>query len=111
MSADEIVPYATEYESVWIDSGEHKSGTFYITNPHTIINNTQGTFKIESEYSNASAQLILHTGIAPLANKLIYARNGDVRFEFKSNVKDLAIMYFTRNISSKYGMRIMCWLW
>ena len=54
---EEISTYSTEYESVWINKGKYSSGNFPITNPHTIINKTQGTFKIESEYKDAKRKL------------------------------------------------------
>lgn len=108
---DEVVPYSTEYESVYIPAGKHPMGTFNITNPHTITNKTEGTFKIESSYKSASAQFILSNGITLLANKTIYAKDGDVRFSFKCNTKKLVCQYYVHQYSSKYDMRLMCWLW
>lgn len=106
-----IVPYSTEYANVWINAGEYKASYFTIKNPHTIINTTQGTFKIESDYANATAQMVLTDGITTLANKTLKASDGDVRFSFKSNTTNLVVNYFVNKVSSQYGMRLMCWLW
>lgn len=103
--------YSMVYESTWINAGKYQTGNFSIQNPHTIINKTQGTFKIESEYSGATAQMVLHSGISLLANKTLKASDGEVHFEFQSHAKDLVITYYVQKISSNHGMRLMCWLW
>lgn len=103
--------YSTNYASVWIDAGKFETGSFGIENPHTIINKTNGTFKIESNYSGATAQMILHDGIFTLANKTLSAADGDVHFEFNSHTRDLIITYYVNKVSKTDGMRLMCWLW
>lgn len=102
---------AMVYESVWIDAGKHGSGTFSIENPHTLVLSTNGTFKIESEYDNARAQMILHDGIFTYANETFRACDGDIHIEFTSHTKDLVISYLVYDISNTEGMRLMCWLW
>lgn len=100
-----------QYNGVWISAGKQPMGTFGITNPHTLVKTTEGTFKIESEYSGAKAQMILRSGTAALANKTLTAKDGDVRFSFKSNTKNLTVHYFVQTHSNVHGMRLMCWLW
>lgn len=102
---------STEYNGVWIDKGKNPMGSFSITNPHTLINTTEGTFKIESDYSGASAEMILMGGVSVLADKTLSASDGDVRFSFKSNSKNLTVKYYVHSYSNTYGMRLMCWLW
>ena len=99
------------YNGVWINAGHAATGSFTIQNPHTIINKTNGTFKVESEYSNATAQFILHDGIKELANETVKASDGDVHFEFKSNIQNLSVTYFVTRTSPSKGMRLNCWLW
>lgn len=100
-----------QYESVWVDAGKSKTGSFNITNPHPYGGNCEGTFKIESEYSSASGQMVLHNGVTLLANETLSASDGDVRFSFKTVGSELVITYYTGKISNTYGMRFMCWLW
>jgi hypothetical protein len=100
-----------QYESVWVDAGKTDTGNFSITNPHPFGGTCEGTFKIESEYSSASGQMILHNGLNSLANKTLSASDGDVRFSFNSVGSNLVITYYTRTISKSHGMRFMCWLW
>lgn len=82
-----------------------------IENPHTLVLSTNGTFKIESEYDNARAQMILHDGIFLYANETFRACDGDIHIEFTSHTKDLVISYFVHDYSNTEGMRLMCWLW
>lgn len=102
---------ATQYNAAWVDKGKQATGNFSITNPHTLINTTEGTFKIESDYSKASAEMILVGGVSALADRTLSAADGDVRFSFKSNVTNLTVKYYVHNYSNVYGMRLMCWLW
>lgn len=102
---------ATQYNAAWVDKGKQALGNFSITNPHTLVNTTEGTFKIESQYSGARAEMILCSGASAMADKTLSASDGDVRFSFKSNVKNLTVKYYVRNYSNLYGMRLMCWLW
>ena len=110
-STDTPSTRATVYESVWIDAGEHKTGNFSIENPHTIVNTTNGKFRIESDYANATAQMVLHDGIFTLANETLKASDGDVHIEFNSHSKNLVITYYVQRTSTYDGMRLMCWLW
>lgn len=106
-----ITPRSTEYNSAWVNAGFAKTGSFSITNPHPLGGTTNGTFKIESNYSNASGQMKLHNGVTLLASKTLSVSNGDVHFSFNTVGSNLVVTYFTGNISNTYGMRFMCWLW
>lgn len=113
-SSDVISPQSareTQYNGAWVDKGKQATGNFSITNPHTLIKTTEGTFKIASDYSKASAEMILLGGVSALADKTLSVADGDVRFSFKSNVKNLTVKYYVHNYSNVYGMRLMCWLW
>ena len=59
------------YNGVWIDKDKMKLGSFSIVNPHTIVNKTNGTFKIESNDPNVSAEMILYGSGTLLADKII----------------------------------------
>lgn len=105
------VARAMKYNGVWIGAGKYSTGNFHVENPHTIVNKTSGTFKVESDYAQATAQFVLHDGIFTLANKTIKASDGDVHFEFQSHTKDLVVSYFVNKASKSAGMRLNCWLW
>lgn len=109
--SDEITPRSMNYNGVSIDKDKMKTGSFSIDNPHTIINSTSGTFKIESGDSNVSAEMILYGGASLLADKTIKPADGDVHFSFKSNVKKLTVQYSVVKKSRTHGMRLNCWLW
>ena len=100
-----------QYNYVWINAGTSKTGNFSMTNPHPLGGTTNGTFKIESDYSNASGQMVLHNGIFLLADETLSVSDGDVHFSFSTVGSNLVVTYYTGNISSTYGMRMMCWLW
>ena len=102
---------STEYGSVWVDAGKSKTGNFKMKNPHSLGGTTEGTFKIESEYSKASGQMVIHNGMTLLASETLSAADGDVRFSFNTVGSDLVVTYYTGKISKSYGMRLMCWLW
>lgn len=115
-SKEELTPKivstkSTEYNYAWVDAGISKTGSFSITNPHYLGGTTNGTFKIESNYSGASGQMVLHNGVTLLANKTLSASDGDVHFSFNTIGSNLVITYYTGKISNSYGMRFMCWLW
>lgn len=99
------------YNGVWIDKDKMKLGSFSIVNPHTIVNKTNGTFKIESNDPNVSAEMILYGSGTLLADKIIKPADGDVHFSFKSNVKNLTVQYSVVKKSRTAGMRLNCWLW
>ena len=101
---------AMEYGSVWIDANQAKTGTFYVKNPHTLINNTWCTLKVQCEDSVASVQIIMYGGTTILFNGRIKAGN-EVNFSFKNNAKSIVIDYSTYHYSAHYGTRVMCWLW
>ena len=100
-----------QYNYAWIPAGQHPTGTFGMTNPHQ-NGTTEGTFKIESDYSNAKAQMTMYGGAGfHIVTKYVKASDGDVRFSFNSSASGLTIRYFVQNYSNSYGMRLMCWLW
>ena len=100
------------YESAWIDAGVHRLDRFNITNPHaSIFGKTNGTLKLESNYSKAQVQILLIGGITVLANETITPEDGDVHIEFKSAAKDLVLQYSVLRASNQGGIRVMCWLW
>ncbi len=101
---------AMEYGSVWIDANQAKTGTFYVKNPHTLINNTWCTLKVQCEDSVASVQIIMYGGTIPLFNAPIKAGE-EVNFSFKNSSSSIAVNYATIKKSPHYGTRVMCWLW
>ena len=59
-------------------SGRYEQSSFSITNPHTIINTTNGTFRVESDYSGAAADMLLSDGANILTNQVaVKPSNGD----------------------------------
>lgn len=101
-----------EYNGVWLNAGNNSMGSFSITNPHpSLFTTTQGTFKIESNYSSASAEMVLYASTSALTDKTLSASDGDVHFSFKSLHSGLTVRYYPHSVSNTYGMRLMCWLW
>lgn len=100
-----------KYNGVWIKAGDYTIGSFSIENPHTIALTTKGTFKVESKNSQARAKFLLTDGIYTYANESVKASDGDVHFEFRSNVKNLIVTYYVEKTSNSSGMRLNCWLW
>ena len=92
-------------------SGRYEQSSFSITNPHTIINTTNGTFRVESDYSGAAADMLLSDGANILTNQVaVKPSNGDVHFSFKSHVKDLVVIYTIQGKKSGYPITLHCWL-
>ena len=101
---------AMEYGSVWIDANRPKRGSFSVKNPHTLINETGCTIRIQSEDDVPEIQIIMYGGTTILFNGRIKAGN-EVNFSFKNNAKSIVIDYSTYHYSAHYGTRVMCWLW
>lgn len=106
-----ITTYAMEYESVYLVGGKHSTGQFNIKNPHTIINTTQGTFRVDSEYAESKVDLLLTDGLKALAAKYVKPTDGEVRFSFRSTSSNLVIKYGVLTTKKNCDIRIMCWLW
>ena len=89
-------------------------GTFSIKNPHTLVNTTNGVFKIESDYSEAEVGMLLtnSAGTEVLAGlTTVRVKDGDISFSFKSHSSNLTVHYYPYKISWVYAIRVLCRLW
>ena len=102
---------SVEYNYAWLNPGVNTMGSFNITNPHPLGGTTNGTFKIESDYSGASAEMILSSALFAYADITLSASDGDVHFSFNHVGSSLTVRYYPHSYSNTYGMRLMCWLW
>ena len=76
--SNEVTPWTTYHNSKTITGGRYEQSSFSITNPHTIINTTNGTFRVESDYSGAAADMLLSDGANILTNQVaVKPSNGD----------------------------------
>ena len=102
----------TTYQShVTIPAGKATTGTFTVKNPHTIILTTNGKVWIDSQYSKASAYLVVHDGLNVIKNVVIKASDGAVGFQTKSHSSDIGVTYYVYDHSPKYDMSIYCEVW
>lgn len=102
----------TTYQNhVTIPAGKATTGTFTVKNPHTIMLTTHGKVWIDSQYSKASANLVVHDGLNAIANVVIKASDGPATFQTKSHSSDIGVTYYVYDHSSKYDMSIYCELW
>lgn len=112
----ELASLASDMTFNYIDiPAGHWSGVdhpFDIENPHWMpFTTTYGTFKIESDYSNAEVEMVLRNGQNNYATKFVSIQNNDIHFEFVSSAKNLIVHCFPQNTSNVYGIRAMCWLY
>ena len=102
----------TTYQShVTIPAGKATTCTFTVKNPHTIILTTNGKVWIDSQYSKASENLVVHDGLNVIKNVVIKASDGAVGFQTKSHSSDIGVTYYVYDHSSKYDMSIYCEVW
>lgn len=103
----------TTYGYVYFDPGHWNiSKDFSIENPHSMpFTTTYGTFKIESDYSNAKVEMNISNNQTTYATYDVSIQNNDIHFEFQSITQNLTVRCYPKSTSNVYGIRAMCWLY
>lgn len=102
------------YNAIWLDKGDNSMGTFSIKNLYTLVNTTNGVFKIESDYSDAEVGMLLRNSAgteALVGLTTVRVKDGDISFSFKSHSSNLTVHYYPYKTSWVYAIRVLCRLW
>ena len=114
-SNEEISARSVEYNQVWINADTKVDSTFNVKNPHPFGGTCNGRLRLESEDKRVKMTVFATGGISSLLmpTTTITVGDGDskdVLFSFNNVSSEITIHYYTEVISSRYGMRLNCWL-